>query len=447
MRDLLLIAFIGGTLLTTVRYPFAALLLWGWFTLATPQQAAYLASQLPLNMIIAGVTFVALFFHGEFSKLKLTGLSWLIVGFGIWIGVSQEFSLWSSYSAEPSDRFIKILIFVFLCAATVTSRLRFHALLWLLVLVMGFYGAKGGMFTILTFGQAHYYGLDQTILYDNNHMGIALAVSLPLFIYLAHQAANPWVRMGMWMVTGLSIVAIVGTQSRGAFLSLIAFGGLMWLRSSHKLLGVVAAVTVAIIGYQFFLPDHYKERMATITTANEDASFTGRTDAWTINWRLAKENPLTGAGMRVPYTPRVAATVSNKQPRAAHSIYFEVLGGTGFVGLFLYVSMLAYGVLTARKAERIYAGSAPGSWRSPFARYAQMSLIIFGVGGASVSMEMWEGYLIIIALISSLARIDINASTEKPMPHIMKVEQRKAIDPRERIKAKLPAGDRPRQAD
>jgi hypothetical protein len=34
-----------------------------------------------------------------------------------------------------------------------------------------------------------------------------------------------------------------------------------------------------------------------------------------------------------------------------------------------------------------------------------MSMLIFGVGGASTSMEMWDGYLLIIALIGATAKL------------------------------------------
>ena len=405
MRDLLLIAFIAAALLSSVRYPFVAVLLWGWFTLATPQQAAYFASQLPLNALIAAATLGILLVHGDLTRRRPSMLFFLMALFAAWIAISQGFSLNPAYSAEPADRFIKVLIFGALCVLTVTDRLRFHALLWLLALVMGFYGAKGGLYTLLTLGQGVYYGPKQTILYDNNHMGIALAASLPLFLYLAHIAANRWVRRAVLGVAALSFIAIIGTHSRGAFISLAVFGSLLWWRSDQKVLGALAAGCLGLIALQF-VPDDWSTRMATITEATEDNSFRGRLEAWEINWRLAQAHPITGAGMRVPYTEEAAATVSSYEPRAAHSIYFEVLGGTGFVGLTLYLFILGLGLTTAMGAAGRYANAETDRWRIVFGPYATMALITFGVGGASVSMEMWEGYLIIIALVGALARMD-----------------------------------------
>ena len=68
MRDLILLAFIAASLLLAVRYPFTGVLLWAWFTLATPQAAVYWANGFSLNTVIAGLTFLTLAAHGEFWR-------------------------------------------------------------------------------------------------------------------------------------------------------------------------------------------------------------------------------------------------------------------------------------------------------------------------------------------------------------------------------------------
>ena len=418
MRDLILIAFIFGGLLLALRYPFTGLLLWAWFTLATPHQAAYAANTIPLNTIIAGVTFISFFLHGEFYKVRPTLLMVLMGSFAAWLWLSQLQSLDPQNSAPYFDRFIKVLIFIFLCMMVVTDKLRFHALLWLFAIVMGFYGAKGGLYTLLTFGQNIYYGLPESILYDNNHLGIALASTLPLFLYLQGQTTHPSVKWGIRLVFVLSIIAILGTHSRGAFVSLTIFAGFIWLRSQRKILlmclGLLIATPTLVV-----LPENWFDRMSTIQDAENDESFMGRVDAWWINYKLAREHPLTGAGLRNPYEEDIAQQVDIfRTPRAAHSIYFEILGGAGFVGLFIYLYLLGEAFLTAWIAERKYRNANQHRWRSDFARHAQTSLAVFGVGAASVSLEMWEGYLLVIALISVLSgMVPASTSARSSIPH------------------------------
>jgi probable O-glycosylation ligase (exosortase A-associated) len=436
MRDLVLIAFIGCGLVATLRYPFAGLLLWAWFTLATPQQAAYAADQLPLNMIIAAVTFAAFALHGEFKRFRLTPLTAILLLFAAWVGVSQAFSLWPENSAEPADRLVKVMVFVLLCAVAATTRLRFHALLWTFALVMAFYGVKGGLYTIVKLGGGIYEGVDDTILYDNNHMGIALASTIPVFVYLAQRSQLWAARWGAWAAAGLSVVAIIGTNSRGALIALVALAGWTWLRSRRKVAGAVAALAVVAAAVPF-LPEDWTSRMETIAEADEDASFRGRLDAWEINWLLALENPVTGVGIRNSYEPGISENVSGLTPRAAHSIYFEILGGMGFVGLALFLSLLGYGFVTAARAERRYAELEGGRWRAAFGRQAQASLVTFGVGGASVSMEMWEGYLLLIALTGALARIDLDPMTARKGVEVQRVRERAAASGRKRRAPKI----------
>lgn len=424
MRDLLLIGFIGTSLVAVLRYPFLGLLLWGWFTLATPQAGAYLAMSLPLNMVIAAVTLIAFVLHSEFARFRAEPILLLTLAFAGWIILSQVFSLDPENSHQYADRFVKVLTFIILAMVATTTKLRFHALLWLFAIVMGFYGAKGGAFTIATLAQGLYEGLPDTILADNNHMGIALAASLPLFLYLREQSANRLVRLALLITLGLSIFAVLGTHSRGAFVSLLVFGFFLWLRSRHKIL-IAAAMLVAAIPAYFILPSHWFERMETIAEADEDESFMGRVDAWVINWKLAQAHPLTGAGLRNSYEEEIARTVDPERvPRAAHSIYFEVLGGTGFVGLFLYLSILGTAFLKAAYANVKYRYDPAGRWRGRFGHFAQVSLATFGVGAASVSMEMWEGYLLIIALVSVLSKVGAHSEGSVPRHLNSKVRDR-----------------------
>ncbi|WP_306253946.1 putative O-glycosylation ligase, exosortase A system-associated [Parvularcula sp. IMCC14364] len=406
MRDLLLILFILSSLGITLRYPFVGILLWAWFTLATPQQAAYAAASLPLNTLIAGVTFIAFFLHQEYERVRLNPLMILLAVFGFWLWIAQTQSLDPGFSGEFYSRFIKIIIFIMLCMIMVTTRLRFHALLWLFAIVMGFYGAKGGVYTLLTFGQRIYFGLEDTVLYDNNHMGIALAVTLPLFLYLQGQAASLHLKRGIQVVLLLSIIAILGTHSRGAFVALGVFAGMILIRSwRNMIIGAAALAIIVPVGLNL-LPDVWKDRMATIQNADEDASFLQRVDAWVINYELAQAHPLTGAGLRNSYQQAIANQVEPyRDARAAHSIYFEIMGGTGFVGLAIYLLLLGTAVLMAFLASRKYRHAETGKWRADFALNAVASLAIFGVAAASVSLEMWEGYLIIMALIGSLATV------------------------------------------
>ncbi len=407
MRDLILLSFTALCLMAALRHPFAGLLTWAWFTLLTPHQAAYGVYGVPLNVIIAGVTMAAYVFSGEIAKFRLDPISALIILFAGWLTIAQAFSLDPANSAPYYDRFIKTLLFIVLCAQMAGGKLRFNALVWTIVACIGFLAAKGALFTLVTLGQFHVQGLPNTVLEDNNHFGIAVASILPLILYLRAEAARPIIRQGLLVLFGLSIIAIIGTQSRGAFLALIAFAGFFWIRARHKFT-ILAGLALIMVPTIAFMPAKWTDRMSTISEATEDASFMGRVDAWVINTKLAIEHPVTGAGLRNSYQKEIAQSVDldrAERAKAAHSIYFEVLGGAGFVGLAIYLALFATAFFSAWRIYLSRASQQIAPWKWRFAYYAQMSIFVFAVGGASVSLEMWDGYLIVIALVAALTKL------------------------------------------
>ncbi len=415
MRDVLLLAFVALCLIPALRYPFAGLLTWAWFSLMTPHQAAFGVFGIPLNLIIAAVTITAYVASGDVTRFKTNPLTGLIILFAGWLTLSQAFSLDPETSAPYFDRMIKTLVFVLLCVQMATSKLKINALVWTIVLGIGFFAAKGALFTFVTLGAHRVQGLPLTVLEDNNHFGIAVATILPLILYLRGEAKHAWMRWGLLGLFYLSIVAIIGTHSRGAFLALVAFGGFFWLRSKHKV-SIVAGLALLMIPTIAFMPAKWTERMSTIGEATQDASFMGRVDAWVINYKLAQENPLTGAGLRNSYQEKIAKDVDPKRAagaKAAHSIYFEILGGAGYVGLLLYLSIFAAAFFSAWSISIHRKNPAMAPWKGRFAIYAQLSLFIFMIGGASTSMEMWDGYLIVIALLAALSNLTPETKTSR----------------------------------
>jgi len=408
MRDLLLLIFVLGCLGVSLRYPFVGLLTWAWFTIMTPHQMAFGTFGIPLNLLIAAITIFSVIYSREASKFRFDSITLLLFLTLVWQTIAQQMSLAPEYSGEFYSRFSKTLIFVLLCAQMASSKLKFHALLWILVGGIGLYAAKGALFTILTFGQYRVHGLENTILEDNNHFGIAAATVIPLMIYLRGELANPLLRKAMVGLIIMTLFACIGTHSRGALVSVLVFAGFFWLRSSHKIQLAISGM-IMVIPALYFMPKKWIERMNTITEAGADASFQGRLAAWEINFRLALDNPITGVGLRNSYLEEVAIRAVPEalasQAKAAHSIYFEILGGSGFVGLGLLLTLIAVSFLKTRKIEKSSAANIP-NWSRKFATYAQISLLSFCIGGASVSMEMWDGYLVLIALIGALSRLN-----------------------------------------
>ena len=122
-------------------------------------------------------------------------------------------------------------------------------------------------------------------------------------------------------------------------------------------------------------------------------------------WNLALDRPIFGGGFAV-YEPDVFARYAPDplDIHSAHSIYFQVLGEHGFVGLglFLLVSLLMW-----RTGTRIIkaARTPEMQWRAELARALQVSMVGFLVGGLTVNIAYWDVYYFNLVLLVALERL------------------------------------------
>jgi probable O-glycosylation ligase (exosortase A-associated) len=401
--------------------PQVGLYLWGWLDYMQPHREVYgFASDLQLNLIVACATIIGLFVSKE---RKFPDFSWPTLWLALltaWVFVSHLFSLEPQQSWQYTDRAWRVYLFIFLILIIAHSRIRMHALLWILGISIAYYSLKGGIFTILTGGQARVWGPPTTMIGDNNHLAIATAAVIPILNYLRLQSRNLYVRFGVCAVLFFSVISIIGSLSRGGFIALMVCAAFFWWRSRHKGLLALAAAVVIIPAAIYFLPQNWTERIQTIEEIDTDSSFQGRIDAWKNNIDVALENPLTGAGLRVPYLDYVMVNYQSesRETRAAHSMYFEILGGTGFVGFFFFAMYMGSGWFTLSKVRKRTYGIREWQWAHDLATMSQVSLAAFFVGAASVSMEFWSGYMTIIAIGTNmliLVRKHLPAAADTPV--------------------------------
>ncbi|MEO0613772.1 MAG: DUF5935 domain-containing protein, partial [Pseudomonadota bacterium] len=81
MKDLFLLAFVSGCLVVSLRYPFAGVITWAWFTIMTPHQMAYGTFGVPLNLLIAGVTLFAVVYSREAQRFQADPITVLMLVF------------------------------------------------------------------------------------------------------------------------------------------------------------------------------------------------------------------------------------------------------------------------------------------------------------------------------------------------------------------------------
>jgi len=322
--------------------------------------------------------------------------------FLVWITLGYPFALFPEGSYDMWIKVIKIQLMTFVAAALIIEREQVKRLIWILVISIGFYGVKGGLFTIRGGGQHRVLGPDGSFIEGNNEIALAIIVVIPLMWYLFEVTKTRWIRFALVGSMMLSALAAIGSYSRGAFVAIAAMSVSIWWYSKRKaLLGVTLLIMAGAIFA--FMPSTWDNRMSTISTYETDGSAMGRINAWYMAWNLALDRPLFGGGFDI-YNDAVFAQyapVAN-DVHAAHSIYFQVLGEHGFIAFFLYMLVWWFTWRTAVWIRRNAPADGENRWAFHLAAMSQVSLIGYFVGGAFLSLAYFDlPYYIMVALIAT----------------------------------------------
>lgn len=413
MRDLLITAIIFGSLPFILRNPFIGLLMWVWISVMNPHRLAYgFAFNMPFAQIVAICLFISLVINARrLHGFPVQPASILLVVFVFWIGVSPFFSFHPEKEMELWLTPVKILFLTLVALVLVRNRDELTKLTWVLALSLGFYGIKGGVFTLLTGAEHRIWGPAYSFIEDNNALALATIMTIPLFRYLQLQSENLWVRRGCVIAMALCLFSALGSHSRGALLALIAMGGSLFLKSRQKGLVVVLVLLLVPLALAM-MPEHWWERMETIKSYDEDRSAMGRINAWWMAWNLAVDRFPIGGGFAL-LEPDVFQRYAPDPLflQAAHSIYFQVLGEHGFLGLAIFLGVFGFAWSNASWVIRRCRGQAEMEWARDLAAMCQVSLAGYAIGGAFLSLTYFDlPYYIVVILITMRAHIERNAA-------------------------------------
>jgi len=402
LRDLILTAFVLGSIPFIFRNPFIGLLMWVWLGIMNPHRFTWdFAYSMPFAYIVAVCTLASTLVNaGKRYSFPTDRAAVILILLVLWLGVSPLFSFHLDREFDMWLKPVKIQLMVMIAFLLVGTREQLHKLTWVLALSVGFFGIKGGLFTIATAGHYKVWGPAASFIEDNNTLALAIIMAVPLFRYLQLHSENPWVKRFCLAAMGLCVVAAVGSQSRGAFLALAAMGVFLWSKSRQKgLVGILMLLALPIAWW--LMPESWTDRMSTISAYEQDSSAMGRINAWWMAWNLAVDRFPIGGGF-VVYEPDVFMRYA-PDPfaiHAAHSIYFQILGEHGFIGLALFLLVYLFSWLNGAWIVRNTKGKPGWEWAHDLAAMCQVSLVGYAVGGAFLSLTYFDlPYYIVVILV------------------------------------------------
>jgi probable O-glycosylation ligase (exosortase A-associated) len=401
MRDVVLTLVLFALLPVSLRRPFIGACMFAIVSLANPHRFTWgFAYSLPWAMAYAVVTLIGLAFTrdriiGDSVKRYAPVLVYLA-----WMTVTTAFALEKQWSVPLLIQAMKVhlMCLVTLCLLVDWNRVR--QFVWVTVCSIGYFGLKGGVFTLATGGEYLVWGPPDSAIQDNNHLAVGLVMMLPLMYWLFTQTRKKWLRALIVFAAVMTATSIFGSHSRSAFLGIAAMSTLLLLKSHHKFAtGLVAVVVAAAL--VSFMPHDYWERIETIRTYQQDESAMGRINVWHTAVNLANDR-ITGGGFNY-YGPRAFSKYAPnpEDVHASHSIYFQAIGEHGWIGFAIFLYIWFYAWSRCRRVIRFADDSEDGRSQALLARMVHVSLVGFAVGGAFVNIGNWD--MVYYLLVCSLA--------------------------------------------
>lgn len=398
MRDLLVILITAGSACLGIFRPWMGVIALALFTFGNPHRYAWGYSRnMPLYFIVFLSVIFGMVVNGrDRQPFPWTRETFLFLVLLFWFTLTTY--LWPDVPHAAEKQWIKVMkiyISIFPTFWMINTKEKLKWLIIIFTVSFGFVGFKSGIFALAHGFAYRVQGPAGTFYGGNNEIGLALNMTLPLFLLCASEFKNKFIKNSFYIVFFFSICAIISTWSRGALLTLIAVLAAIIMSSKRKLLlfplillGLLFLSTLPSESLMSFLPSEWFDRMRTIQNYEEDLSAMGRIYAWKYAINVANQDPVLGGGFNTFVLHGLDV----------HSAYFEILGEHGYFALLLWLSLL-FGTILALQRLRKGAKHIEGFlWVRDYARAIQISLFAYAVGGAFLGVAYWDYFYHLVSV-------------------------------------------------
>jgi probable O-glycosylation ligase (exosortase A-associated) len=240
---------------------------------------------------------------------------------------------------------------------------------------------------------------------------------LPILLYLSRDEPRVWLKRAMRVIFAFSIVAILFTYSRGAFIGLlVVLTGLVW-RSPWRWRFAAAAVILSLVVVTV-MPARLRDRLSSIgeqqSAETRDISVAGRIEAWTTATQIGIRHPFFGEGFRALWQPDLWAQFYGYDftaARDAHSLYFEVMAEHGLLGLGIYLVVVGNTLIILTRVARRWRGDPTHGYLTNYAEMTRLALLPYFVSGASLGVAYFDLYFLLVGMSAVLWSLSQEAAS------------------------------------
>ena len=425
MRDFVLLAFVLGSIPVCFVSPYYGVLMYYWISYFNPHRFTWsYAYDFPVALVIAIPTLVGAVFARKSMRSLAVRESVLLMALWFWFYATYLYAnsvpFFAGHMMDARyevSHISKILLMSFVMIVIVSTRERLRGLMLVTAASIGMLAIKGTLFGLRTGGESRVWGPPDSFLSDNNSFGLAVNMCLPFFFYLAREEKNRWIRLALYACFICGIGSVLLTYSRGGLLGLAVVLGAIAMNSRRKFIGglLLALAALSVIS---FAPQAWMDRMGQFAQGSLDSSAEERLVAWQTAWNFSHEYPITGGGFD---TIPDANVFQRYQPgplpggflsTGPHSIYFQLLGDQGFVGLGLFLLLTGSCFWTLFRVRRQARRLPTASWWTSYTHMLEISILAFLTSGAFlgfVYLDVIYEVMGAVAVVNVLFRKEVEA--------------------------------------
>jgi probable O-glycosylation ligase (exosortase A-associated) len=382
MRDIVVMLMLLGAIALALRRPWLGVLALAVFGYMNPHRYAWgFSTEFPVYTVLFVAVAIAFLINGK-DRQPIPS-DWRVPTFYLlwaWFGVTTLDAINTSAAVPMLEKVSKIYLPLIFTLLLINTREKLFYLVGAIAVSFGLIAVKGGFFAFATGFSYHVMGPAGTHFGNNNEFAIANLMTIPLVILLRREIADARIKLVLAGVIPLMFASAISSQSRGALVTMVALVPLLLWHSKRKYLAV-PVLALGLVAAAAVLPETWFGRMQTIETYQEDASAVGRLNAWRDGIAYALQNPVTGGG----FDSWIFIT-----EREWHSAYVEALAEHGFVGFFLWFSLLYGTMWSLTRLPRLTRHIPEMQWVSNYSYMLRASLVAYAAGSLFLGITYWD---------------------------------------------------------
>jgi probable O-glycosylation ligase (exosortase A-associated) len=428
MRDYLIASLVLASIPIGLFRPYYGMLVYAWISYMNPHMLTWsFAQRMPVAKL-AGVSFLlgmVLQRHGDLRPLRQRENILMILLFMTFL-FSSLFAIYPDRAWPECQDMAKIILISLVTSTVLTDRKKLWYFFLVVAFSLGFYGVKGGIFSLMTGGKYQVLGPSgetASIIGANNAIGLALNMCLPMFWYLSKNTHKIWLKNILYGSFFLTIPAIMFTYSRASALALGIVLLSILMKGKKKILAIILLIAVGSIAVNY-LPESWLNRQQSTLEYEQDSSAMSRFGEWGFAWRVALDRPLTGGGFDfqswevfAKYAPEFLDTYNKIWD--THSVYFGILSDHGFPGLLVFLSMIGLSLSSLWRIKRVVRDRTDLQWLTNYCDMIQVSFVGFLANGAFVNMEYFD---LVYHWVGAVASLKVIAQQELSTSHAQQPE-------------------------